>query len=172
LTSLFKNKINKFTIYSAIFSILYYKGFSILRSLDMDESANIICNMVCKMIRNKEKKEFYVNNLLDLEQNNFESGNINKEYISNNKAYCKVVKKIKKENITKENIGEIMLCQIPGISSQTALAILNKFQTISNLILNIQQDENCLNNICTIDSNKKSRKISKNSIEKIINFLK
>jgi hypothetical protein len=41
------------------------------------------------------------------------------------KKYCQVVKKVKKENITRENIGEILLCQVPGISSQTAIAIMN-----------------------------------------------
>ena len=41
------------------------------------------------------------------------------------------IKKVKKENITEDNIGEIMLCQIPGISSVTSLAIMEKFKTIS-----------------------------------------
>jgi ERCC4-type nuclease len=88
------------------------------------------------------------------------------------KAYCKVVKKIKKENITSDNIGEIMLCQIPGISSQTAIAILTKFKTISNLIKNINEDEKCLHDVCSIDKNNKARKINKTCITTLIKFLK
>lgn len=36
-----------------------------------------------------------------------------------------MVKKVKKENITKENIGEIFLCQIPDISSTSAKVLMN-----------------------------------------------
>ena len=43
------------------------------------------------------------------------------------KSYSSVVKKVKKDNITADNIGEIMLCQIPGISSTTAGAIMTHF---------------------------------------------
>jgi ERCC4-type nuclease len=56
---LFKDRFDKSTIYSAIFSILYYKGFSILRSTDLDETANILCNMFTKIIRMKDKEGFY-----------------------------------------------------------------------------------------------------------------
>jgi hypothetical protein len=65
-----------------------------------------------------------------------------------------------------------MLCQIPGVSSASALAILGQFKTLPNLIKNIQEDETCLNNVCTTDSNGKSRKISKTAIVTIIKFLK
>ena len=54
-----------------------------------------------------------------------------------------------------------MLCQIPGISSASALAILSQFKTLPNLIKSIQTDETSLNNICTTDPNGKFRKISK-----------
>jgi hypothetical protein len=88
------------------------------------------------------------------------------------KEYCNVIKKSKKENITPENIGEIMLCQIPGVSSSTALAILHEFKTLPNLIKSIQENETCLSNICTTDTKNKSRKISKTTIAKIVEFLK
>jgi len=51
----FKERVDKLTIYSAIFSILYYKGFSILRSTDLDETATILCNMLGKITRMKYK---------------------------------------------------------------------------------------------------------------------
>ena len=43
------------------------------------------------------------------------------------KIIAEVVKKVKKENITPENIGEIILSQIPGVSSHTSQIIMNKF---------------------------------------------
>ena len=179
----FKERVDKLTIYSAIFSILYYKGFSILRTIDLDETATVLCNMVGKITRMKDKHAFYTNTNKLMQktlENSLEENLENTKKIliseedkeSDTKDYCKVVKKIKKENITKDNIGEIMLCQIPGISSQTAIAVLTKFKNISNLIKNIQEDELCMNDICTIDKNNKSRKISKLCIANILKFLK
>lgn len=176
----FKERVDKLTIYSAIFSILYFKGFSILRSTDLDETATILCNMVGKITRMKDKDSFYSNKQIKIKENqekNTLSEDENelekeKEHEDESKAYCKVVKKIKKENITSDNIGEIMLCQIPGISTQTAIAILTKFKTISNLINHITEDDNCLHDICTIDKNNKSRKINKTCITTLIKFLK
>ena len=86
--------------------------------------------------------------------------------------YCSVVKRVKKDNIQKDNIGEIMLCQIPGISDVTSRAIFAKFKTITSLILAIQQDEHCLDDIQTVMSNGKPRKINKTSVQRIIEFLK
>ena len=37
------NHIEKLTMYSAMFSLNYYKGFSVFRSFSLEESANIIC---------------------------------------------------------------------------------------------------------------------------------
>jgi hypothetical protein len=88
------------------------------------------------------------------------------------KDYCSVIKKVKKENVTPDNIGEIMLCQIPGVSYTYALAILSHFITLPNLINCINENENCMNNICTTDANGKSRKISKTAIATIVKFLK
>ena len=104
------------------------------------------------------------------EMNNSEMNNSDTE--NKEKDYCTVVKKVKKENITQANIGEIMLCQIPTVSSTTALAVLAQFKTLPNLIKAIQESENSLNNIYTTDSNGKKRKIGKNAIENIIKFLK
>ena len=44
-------------------------------------------------------------------------GIYHEEFIPNEKTYTNVVHKVKKKNITPENIGEIILSQIPGIST-------------------------------------------------------
>lgn len=84
--------------------------------------------------------------------------------------YCNFVKKVKKDNITPENIGEIMLCQIPGISSVTAIAIMKHFETFPKLIIALQENPNCLDGMVCETANGKSRKISKSSIENIHRF--
>ena len=159
----FKERIDKQTIYSAMFSINYYKGFSIMRSFSMEETATIICNMAYKMGKDITKNGFYLNRSLN--------DTLTNDVTAEENDYCKVIKKVKKENITAGNIGEIMLCQIPGVSSTSAIAILTQFKTLPNLIKSIQEDQLCLNGICTIDTNGKSRKISKSAIATIIKFL-
>ena len=174
----FKERIDKQTLYSAMFSINYFKGFSIMRSNNLEETAMIVCNMAYKLVGGLKagKTGFYNNNLTNTIPNDISSGgqnnNADDTKESTEKDYCTVIKKVKKDNITTDNIGEIMLCQIPGVSSASALAILAQFKTLPNLIKSIQEDETCLNNVSTTDSNGKNRKISKTAIATIIKFLK
>jgi hypothetical protein len=84
--------------------------------------------------------------------------------------YCTVVKKVKKDNVTPDNIGEIILCQIPGISSVTAMAIMKEFKTFPHLIAELQRNSQCIENL-TIETNGKTRKINKSSLENIRKYL-
>jgi ERCC4-type nuclease len=167
----FKERIDKQTLYSALTSINYFKGFSVWRSMSIDETALMICNMAYKINKEKDKQPFYSNNLAVSNKEAVSSEAV-VEAEPTDKDYCSVVKKVKKDNITGENIGEIMLCQIPGISSASALAILAQFKTLPSLIKAIDADETCMNSISTKDANGKSRKISKTAIATIIKFLK
>lgn len=171
----FKERIDKQTLYSAMFSINYFKGFSVMRSNNLEETAMIACNMAYKLVGGLKagKIGFYSNNIQSKsDDKSSDDQNINADDKEpTEKDYCSVIKKVKKDNITADNIGEIMLCQIPGVSSASALAILAQFKTLPNLIKSIQDDENCLNTVCTTDSNGKSRKISKTAIATIIKFL-
>jgi len=169
------NKENdKFTAYSAIFSLNYYKGFSVIRTVSLEESALFICNCANKLRKGimDKKIPYYANANTNTDAN--KSHNCEEQQQSDlqpSPNYSQVIKKVKKENITPSNIGEIMLCQIPGISSITAIVIMNKFHTIDNLIKNIkEQGDVCLREI-TYTNNDKTRKISKSSIENIIKFL-
>ena len=174
----FKERIDKQTLYSAMVSINYFKGFSVIRSINIEETAMIVCNMVYKIVGGLKagKNGFYSNNISQQITNDSAPDDQNNKAHNNKeiteKDYCSVIKKVKKDNITIQNIGEIMLCQIPGVSSASALAILAQFNTLPNLIKSIQEDENCLNTVCTTDSDGKSRKISKTAIATIIKFLK
>jgi len=146
-------------VYSSMFSINYYKGFSLMRSTNIDETVYIIFNNVLKIKKEKDKQPFYSNKNLEINENKEE------------KSYSTVIKKKKNANITRDNFGEIVLCQIPSISSTTACAIMKEFKSISNLIECLNEDSNCLDNIKYETDKKQSRKISKTSIKNILEFL-
>ena len=174
------NNIEKLTLYSAMFSLNYFKGFSVTRTLSIEESAIVICNMANKLSKS-ERKGYYENvksdeeNVIIIDEENVKSNEENvksdKENVKSDKDYIHVVKRVKKENITPENIAEIMLCQIPGISSVTAIAIMDKFKTIPNLINEVQQNDDCLKDISYINSKGQSRKINKTSLLNIVKYL-
>ena len=173
------NALEKLTAYSAMFSLNYYKGFSDFRTFNMSETATYICNTANKIRKSllENKTPYYSVSKVNLKSDendidNKSSDDKSSENEDSCKDYVGVIKKIKKDNITPENIGEIMLCQIPGISSLTALAIMKKANTISNLIQMIQTDETCLKDVATINSKGQSRKISKTCVANIIKFLK
>ena len=173
------NNIEKLTLYSAMFSLNYYKGFSVMRTLSMEETAIFICNTANKLSKS-DKKAYYenkppiantVSNVITNENGENNLVEAVEQNLESDKDYISVVKKVKKENITPENIAEIMLCQIPGISSVTAIAIMDKFKTIPNLINEIQQNDNCLKDISYQNSKGQSRKINKTSLANIVKFL-
>jgi ERCC4-type nuclease len=185
------NKMEKLTIYSAIFSLNYYKGFSVIRTFTIEESAIFICNSFMKIIKERNnKKPFYTNYTVktvkeeqtqddiceknDCEKNGCEkNGCLEIEECNKqcDKDYVNVIKKVKKENITPDNIAEIMLCQIPGISSVTALSIMEKFKTIPNLLKELEKDEDCLKDISNTNSKGQIRKINKTCSANIIKYL-
>lgn len=173
-----KNKIDTKMLYSAMFSLNYYKGFSVMRTKSLDETADFICNICSKLKRDlaKGRKAYYCEPTTQMvvteNENENENANIdsNENENTNVKSYCTVIKKNKKENITKENIGEIILCQIPGVSSTIAIEIMKKYKTINSLIYDINNNPNCLDELKTTDKNGKQRKISKTAISTIINF--
>ena len=172
------NHVEKLTLYSAMFSLNYYKGFSVFRSFSIDETANIICNMAYKMGKDLSKKPYYQNKL-QTEMPINESGDTavltnsddSDDVQVTDKDYVGVVKKVKKDNITPDNIGEIMLCQIPGISSVTALAIMDKYKTIPNLIKELEVNNDSMKDLSYTNSKGQVRKINKTCIANIVKFL-
>ena len=181
------NKIEKLTLYSSIFSLNYYKGFSVIRSFSIEESAIFICNTANKLRKGEsENKQPYYQNTFNTTNANVKSSEIieekmektenidqdqDQENTCSDKDYVGVIKKIKKDNITPNNIGEIMLCQIPGISSVTAIAIMDKFKTLPNLISQIQENENCLKDISYTNSKNQVRKVNKTCLVNLVKFL-
>jgi hypothetical protein len=90
-------------------------------------------------------------------------------------SYSTFVKKAKRDNITPENIGEILLCQIPGISSHIAKSILSNFDgSFLKLIEDIKTQPEKLNTIFVETSNGdgKRRKLSSAVTQSILLFLR
>ena len=151
------NPIEKKMIYSSMLSLQLYKGFSIMKTTSMIETAEWIiysANKLSSMV--KKGHELWSPESAIIEQ------------VPSN--YCSVVKKTKKDNVTPENIGEIILCQIPGISSVSAITIMKEFKTISNLIDKVKEDPFCLNGIMC-ETKGKQRKLGKNVIQNIVAYL-
>ncbi len=170
----FNTSISKNTIYSAMVSLNFYKGFSVMRSMNTEETALILLNMAYKIHKGyKEEKQFFfpnaaIGNSPDVSS---DDGEIEHTQEQNAKDYCSVVKKVKKDNITIDNIGEIMLCQIPGISSVTALAVIDKFKTITDLIAEMQDSPECLDDISYVTEKGQIRKIAKPAVANIKKYL-
>jgi ERCC4-type nuclease len=164
-------------VHSCITSLSYFKGFSILRTGSMNETAEMLLNMAHKINKDlkKGKKACYQNPGLKIETSTIEKPDESVDMDDSDKNgkqdeaienYCSVVKKVKKENITKENIGEIILSQIPGISSVSAIAIMKNFESFPHFLEIIQKNHDVLNNI-SYETNGTKRKISKKIIESI-----
>ena len=175
------NRVTKKTLLSSMFSILYYKGFSVVRTMNVLETCDLISSWADKLEREREKKKtsdtkkpYYcaANKFVVEENDTREQEQRSQESQSQQYDYCKTLK-IKKEkngNVTPDNIGVIMLCTIPGISSKTAIAIMNEFKTIGQLIKSFDLNPHCLNHVC-IETNGKQRKITSTCIENIRKYL-
>lgn len=163
MLSQLRTLIEKKTVYSCMTSLNMFKGFSVQRTCTIQETAETVLWMACKLERDfqKGKTLFYQN-----------SGGEHSDTQQNQSItpYCSVVKKVKKENVTPENIAEIILCQIPGISSHTAIAVMKQYHTFSNLIDVVHSNPQSLE-LIVCESKGKTRKISKTCAQNIVAYL-
>ncbi len=145
----------KNTLYSSLFSLNYFKGFSVFNSVNNVETGEIIYNFASKLMREKLKPGFYCD--------------LSNVWVDKDKQlYTAAIKTSKKSYINEDNIMEIMIMQIPGISHQTSKTICNSYKTMNNLIKNLETHPNCLDSLKLENSN---RKINKTSIDNIKKYL-
>lgn len=180
LFSQLRNPQEKKMAQSAMTSLALFKGFSVIRTTSLNETAEFIAAMVAKL--NKEitaegiQKMKYTNpnipsaasvSAVETEEG---SHNAAEEPVALAPApYCTVAKKIKKENLTPENIGEIILCQIPAISSTNAIEIMKHFNNnFRKFMEEIHTNPECLQAI-RIDG---KRKLGANVIQNILTFFR
>ena len=147
-------------LFSSMLSLSYKKGFSILRTSGVPETIEFIVRFYEKI-----KTE-----AIELTEANKKLENCEKSVPQIETTYSNVVKNSKKSNITTENINEIMLTQIPGISIHVAKTLMLKFKTIKELTNALSQDNKCLDAII-IEYEGGKRKISKSVVSTLIKFL-
>jgi ERCC4-type nuclease len=145
-----QNETTQKMLFSSMLSISSKKGFSLLNTNGFIETAEFIVRFYNKVSTDKP-----------LQQDQLENTEI---------KYSNVIKTSKKANITKNNINEIMISQIPGISPVVAGVIMEKYSNIINLVNSLKNDPNCLDNF-KINSNNKERKIGKNIIAGLKEYL-
>lgn len=151
-----KTEQEKKMVYSSIVKLHAFKGFTVIRTTGVLDTCDYIFSLCDKTFRELQRS----NGLWSTQNTSVEP----------TKDYCSVIKKVKKENITKENIDEILLCQIPSVNNVSAKAVLENFGSIFGLMSQIRKDPQCLNSI-VIESKGKKRKLAKNVIQNIVHYL-
>jgi ERCC4-type nuclease len=115
-------QITKTALQSAMVSLMYYKGFSVARTMNVVETAELILNFADKVAKESAAgaKPAY--------DGDDTTTTTTTTTATPAQAYSEVsAKKEKRDYITRENIGEIMLAQVPGVSAKMAAAILAKY---------------------------------------------
>jgi ERCC4-type nuclease len=140
------------TLYSTVFSLNYYKGFSVINTLNQTETATMLMAFASKINR-ENKPGFYSDKALTS---------------ASDDCYIETIKTSKKAHINRENIFQLMLMQIPGISSVSALALANEFKNMESLLQALKQE-----NTKTFENIKlaSGRKLNKNIFVTLRDFL-
>lgn len=185
------------TLYSSMVSILSLKGFSLVRTFSVIETVSFLLQSFNKLQKElcQNNKSLYFTNTnhlqpqyittdishshpekncggISIQVPNIESNNnVLYDTTDAGQHYVSKIKKIKKENITPENIGEIILSQIPGISTATSLAIMNKAGSLYNLIQQLSNNDEYLNDIRMKSKSGVERKISRKAIDSIKSYI-
>lgn len=155
----YSNKYSKVpfsTLLVTMFCIQYYKGFSLFQTRNIVETGEYVLRVANKLSREKKRKGYYIKD---------------DKNISESKTYTDVVKREKKSNITPENIGEIILSQIPGISSKSSKAIMSNFESLHDMLTKLKFDKHCLDNIEIVTSSGSKRRISQSVKNSVIKYL-
>ena len=147
------------TLYSTLFSLNYYKGFSVINTLNQSETATMLIAFASKISR-ENKPGFYSIKTTATSVTATATEASEESYIS-------TLKTSKKSHINRENIFQLMLMQIPGISSVSALALANEFKNMETLLQSLK-DENKKFETIKLAS---GRKLNKNILESLKSFL-
>jgi len=161
MNNYFSNRLERKSLLSSLVTVMFSKGFSIYKTNNVQESSEWIVQMACKLSKS-QCIPFFKNdpNTEGVLEDENTSSTIETKYSS-------VIKRVKKDNITTDNIGEIMLSQIPDVSVLNAQTIMTQFKTIKNLIAELTEKGEAI--LSGIKQN--NRKISKTCISNIYKYL-
>jgi len=173
---------DKKLVFACMASLNYFKGFSVTRTMSLSETAQYIEITADKIARELAKGTVVsvtsasvnveVTNGKTDAANTVETPVPNPEPVqtATTQDYCSVVKVAKKANITRDNIGQLMLMQIPGISSTISGEIMRPFATFAAFLDHLRAEPAYLDNI-VLESSGKKRKLGSNIIAGIRDYL-
>jgi ERCC4-type nuclease len=176
-----KGRVSRKTLISCMFSLLYYKGFSVFRTNSICETADVIVFFADKYyktgINDKSRVPYYNSEPSEavLSSPNTKESDDSDE----NEKYCAALKSHKEKNeyITPDNINIIMLTCVPGISSKVATQLMREYKTIQNLLYQLEKKPDMLNTFMIKNEGAGAgvkttfRKINKTCVENIKKFL-
>jgi len=116
-----RDGVDKNCLMSAMVSLSLKKGFNIIRTTDVGETARFLCIFAKKVAKMDNEVSLDVSTRTPQD-------------------YCDVVKSVKKQNICRENMANIMLAQIPGVSVAVAKVIMDKYNSMESVLQTIRQD--------------------------------
>jgi len=107
--------ISKKALMSAMTSLWFTKGFSVVQTRDIDETVEFIQHLFEKTSKETDERD-----------------------------YVSTIKIKKKDKLTPENVDILMLSQIPTISTVTAKALLHQFETTFKLTQAMKENPDVL----------------------------
>ena len=152
-------------VISCMTTLGLYKDFHLWRSTSVQDTVEQL--LLCSI---KLSREYAKKNPIPLSKNNPHPHNNESSTVDGNggAGYSQyVVKKEKKENITRDNIGLLFLKQIPSISNATAVALMNHANGVFSQLIHCVQTE--LDTLANIKVGKK--RIGRNVIQQLETFL-
>ena len=170
---------DKKLVISCMASLNFFKGFSVMRTTSIAETAQHIVYMaekIDKELKAGKEGRYFINTSKMSQHVEVVTNDDNTPIMSapsqtpSATDYCGVVKASKKANITKENIGQMILMQIPGISSITAIEIMRPFANLLEFIDKIREDKTYLNTVI-LEAGGKKRKLGSNIVKSINELL-
>ena len=171
---------DKKLVFACMASLNYFKGFSITRTVSLAETAQYIEITADKIARELEKGTSVSVSTAPTTVNTAHTSTtvtpsdntpiVEVQQATSTFDYCSVVKVAKKANITRDNIGQLMLMQIPGISSTISGEIMRPFATFAAFIDHLRTEPAYLDTII-LESSGKKRKLGSNIIAAIKEYL-
>jgi ERCC4-type nuclease len=124
-----EQSISKKGMMSAMISLWFTKGFSVVQTASIDETVEYIQLLLEKVTKESEEHD-----------------------------YVSTLKPKKKDKLTPENIDVVLLSQIPGISTVTAKALLQVYPTLYTLTTALKENKECLKTFTYGDKKRKLSK--------------
>lgn len=146
------------TLFGMIINTLFRDQLKVLRFINVEETIYFIKRIIEKLnkndtdilnlIKNTQKKSNENSNSTILKNESLE---LNEESVNNeienqdidiNLEYLSTIKLKKKDNLTQLNCSLLQLAQIPGMSLPNAKIIIDKYESIANLIKSYYDTDN------------------------------